>query len=131
MIRNNVMDEDVDLNDRWTKLLEDFSKGEFDYSFFKLLAAHTFSYLYPYHSARIFPREMISILLKIKEFALCFPIGALESAAQLVAYEFVDQIENGWKQINRNFDRNRFVICADDGKRYIIDANTFDLYQLF
>lgn len=133
MIKNMADNEALDLDQRWTYLIR---KGfEFDYTFFKTLAAHTFAYLFPYNSARVFPREMITVLLKIKDFACYPPLGlqlsAEHKAAQLVAHEFCDQIEYGWKQINRKFDRNRFVVFDENDKRYLIDANTFDLYKMF
>ena len=130
MIENDALNEVIDLTDRWECLTSDLLEDEFDYEFFKLLAAHTFSFLFRYHSAENLPREIMSVLFRIKEFASCSVSVSQESdAAQLVASEFCNQIEDCWVQIDGIFDENSFAVFAY-GEDHIIDADTFDLSDL-
>ena len=85
MIKNDALDEIVDLNHRWERLTDDLFADEFDYEFFKPLAAHTFAFLFPYHASETLPRDIMSVLFRVKEFAACPVNVSRESdAAQLV-----------------------------------------------
>lgn len=132
MIKNDAIGIASNLNYRWENLIEDTFTREFDYSAFRALAVHTFAYLFPYHSAEELPREVMTLLFRIKEFSCC-PVCneryAEYRAAKLVAYELCDQIAGDWIQINSVFDDNRFV-ARDYDKHYIIDTNTFDLSEV-
>ena len=132
MIKNDALNEVFDLSHRWECLTNDLFDDEFDYEFFKPLAVHTFAFLFPYHAAENLPREMMSVLFKIKEFASC-PVGVSKesNAAQLVATEFCNQIEDCWIQIDGIFDENCFVVADNYGVDHFIDTNTFDLSDMF
>ena len=131
MIKNEALNEIYDLSYRWDCLTNDLFENEFDCEFFKLLAAHTFTFLFPYHSAETLPRKVVGVLFKIKEFAAC-PVEVSEESnvAQLVANEFCAQIEENWVLIDGVYDENGFVIRDLCGEQYIIDANSFDLSTL-
>ena len=132
MIKNDALNEIIDLDNRWASLLDDIYEEEFDYDFFKPLAVHTFSFLFTYREAEVLPREIMSILFKIKEFA-SYPVGGISpefDAAQLVAAEFCNQIEDCWVRIDGEFDENCFVVADRYGEDHFIDTNTFDLIEL-
>lgn len=83
-----------------------------------------------FHAAENLPREMMSVLFKIKEFASCpVSVSKESNAAQLVATEFCNQIEDCWVQIDGIFDENYLVV----GERHIHSAaekNTFNYNAL-
>ena len=131
MIKNDALDEIFDLNHRWECLTNDLFEDEFDYEFFKLLAVHTFAFLFPYHDAESLPRKIMSILFKIKEFASC-PVGVSRKSdvAQLVAQSFCLQIEDGWVSIDGKISENEFVVFDHSDDYHIINADTFDLSEM-
>lgn len=129
MIKNDALDVNFDLNHRWKCLIEDVYNDYFEYKYFQLLAVHTFAYLFPYHSKRNIPKDLVSVLFKIKEFAaISNPICSAwdTHAAQIVANAFCEQMESGWVKIDGSFDENLFVVF-DNNDYHLIDSNTFDL----
>ena len=131
MIKNDALNEIFDLNHRWECLTNDLFEDEFDFEFFKLLAVHTFAFLFPYHDAENLPREMMSVLFKIKEFASCpVDVSPESNAAQLVAQAFCFHIEDHWLKIDNEYSEEEFAVLDDYGDFCIIDANTFDLSDL-
>lgn len=131
MIKNDALNEVVDLNHRWECLIKDLWNDVFDYDFFKLLAVHTFAFLFPYHNSKKLPREIIGVLLKIREFS-SYPasLSSEHNYSILVADSFCLQMEKHWVSIDGVFSENEFVIFGYDDTPYIIDANTFDLSHL-
>lgn len=119
------------LYEGWECLKDDLQEDVFDYEFFKIMATHTFAYLYPCRMEKRIPREMLSILFRINAFAE-YPVGISREfeAAQMVAKEFCNQMEECWVQIDGAFDENRFAVLGHCGEEYIIDANTFDLGEI-
>lgn len=88
--------------------------------------------MFSYRNAENLPREIMSILFKIKEFSFETIVPSKGSyAAQMVARAFCEQIEGCWVQIDGAFDENRFVVTDDWRNKHIIDANTFDLCETF
>lgn len=121
----------ADLNNRWELLTDDLFDDKFDYEFFKSLAVHTFAFLFPYHVAEFLPREIMSVLFKIKEFVACpIAVSRESDAAQLVAQSFCLQIEKGWLSIDDKIDENKCVVFDHSDDYYIIDAGTFDLSEM-
>lgn len=130
MIKNDALDEILDLNHRWESLTTDLFEDAFDYEFFKLLAVHTFAFLFPYHTAESFPREIMSVLFKIKEFASCpVSVSRESNAAQLVAQSFCFHMEDHWLKIDKEYSTEELAVCDHYGDYYIVDANTFDLSE--
>jgi len=120
-----------DLTERWEDSTSALYDEEFETEAFGTLAAETFALLFPYHAAESLPRELLGLLFKIKEFACCPATESPEGeAAQLVAHEFCNQMEDCWVQIDGTFDQERFAVANNLGEDVILDAHTFDLTEL-
>ena len=132
MIENDAIDNIFDLQHRWGCLIDDAWDDVFDYDYFKLLAAHTFTYLFQFLTRGILPRESLSVLFKIKHFATFMFSGISDEfeAAKLVAQAFCDQMEDCWVEIEDDFSEDLFVVAGADGEDYLIDTNSFDLTEL-
>ena len=128
MLQNDALDELTDLGHRWQCLLDDVYEETFDYDFFKLLAAHTFSFLFRYRADEVLPRDMLGILFRIAEFA-SYPvaISRLFDKAQLVAESFCLQLEEGWVTVDGAYSEEQFVVFDRSGDYYLINTDTFDL----
>ena len=131
MLKNDALDEIVDLTQRWECLTADLFADEFDYADFRLLAAHTFAFLFPFHAAETLPRDTMGVLFRINEFGTCpVNVSRESNAAQAVAQSFCLQIEEHWVSIDGAYSENNFVVIDAHDEYHIIDANTFDLAEM-
>ena len=132
MIKCNSTDVVFDLQGRWRCLIDDAWDNEFDYEFFKILAAHTFSYLFELNKSRTLPSISLAVLFAVKEFSVlsCGGISDEYEAAKIVAQEFCNQMEECWVETEDGLSEDVFVVGGPDGVDCLIDTNTFDLAEL-
>lgn len=124
--------EILELTERWENVNQDLSEEFFDYDAFRELAADTFKNIFPYHSERTIPKELLELMLAVNSFANCM-IGGISDecdAAQLVAKEFCNQLADCWVITDDGISENVFIVEDERGYSHCIDTETFDLSEL-
>lgn len=122
----------LNLTDRWESMNLDVLDNTFDYHVFRNLAADTFKNIFPYHSERTIPKELLELMLSVSKFANCMIGGISEEcdAAQLVANEFCNQLADCWVCADDGVSEKVFIVADENGCDHYIDTETFDLSEL-
>ena len=127
----NMYNIEDDLCARWELMLQLMAEsGAFDYEFFHVLAADTYSFINKYNKKLIVPRATPKLMALLHDFSYACLIRDNKTAdiTREIADEFNEQLLSGLVIETDEKQRRLFIVRAE--KIYHLDALSFDITEI-